>query len=328
MKNNKKGFIVVSGCPRSGTSLMMDILRAIFGLARIMGLKFPQKQREEEDKEELKDNQNFKYNKDLIDYFAEKNELIRKSQMTPEQLKDNDSEDMNPNGFWECQFTIQGIRWMFQLRNILKKSLEDWKIVKVVSQGLLNSDPQYINRVIYMLRHPRAVAKSQERLKRIQMIKTDSGEDVNLFDAMGKIHTPEMFITVTTQALMFFKNNKDIPIKIVNFEDLVESPKTIIKQIYDFIGIRGKVTKGYDIVEPKLNRSKHEDIENRLWGDADYLYGVMSQIKLMIDAGEQEKIYELIDRALEFIRDPKREINKENFKFWVYGAGVRVSRQL
>jgi len=42
---NRKGLTVVSGCPRSGTSLMMDCLRTAFGDDRIIGNKFPQEER-------------------------------------------------------------------------------------------------------------------------------------------------------------------------------------------------------------------------------------------------------------------------------------------
>ena len=33
---------VVSGCPRSGTSLMMDLMRVAYGEKRLLGKKFPQ----------------------------------------------------------------------------------------------------------------------------------------------------------------------------------------------------------------------------------------------------------------------------------------------
>ena len=38
-------MIVVSGCPRSGTSLTMDCMRHAFGEDRIMGKKFPQERK-------------------------------------------------------------------------------------------------------------------------------------------------------------------------------------------------------------------------------------------------------------------------------------------
>ncbi len=43
-KENIK-MLIISGCPRSGTSVQMDIHRAVFGEERILGAKFPQEKR-------------------------------------------------------------------------------------------------------------------------------------------------------------------------------------------------------------------------------------------------------------------------------------------
>ena len=130
---------------------MMDCLRMAFGDERVIGEKFPQESRiaaglakhEEETDSEFEARQ---YIRDLFNPNAQKDFTITK--------------DMNPNGFWECRYSVQGIKWHMDMPKI------DKQICKIVSQGLINSNPNYIGKIIYMLRDPRQVAKSQERLKR------------------------------------------------------------------------------------------------------------------------------------------------------------------
>ncbi len=54
----RKGFIVVSGCPRSGTSLQMEIHREVHGDDAICGYQFPQEHRSEIIDENLKKKEN------------------------------------------------------------------------------------------------------------------------------------------------------------------------------------------------------------------------------------------------------------------------------
>ena len=77
---------VVSGCPRSGTSLMMDIFRASLGQARIIGKKFPTERkvvRKNTDTEAI-----FSYRQYLQQHSGGRDAV--------------EVRDMNPEGFWEC----------------------------------------------------------------------------------------------------------------------------------------------------------------------------------------------------------------------------------
>ena len=49
----RKGLVVVSGCPRSGTSVNMDIQREAHGEESICGEKFPQENRKKAREEML-----------------------------------------------------------------------------------------------------------------------------------------------------------------------------------------------------------------------------------------------------------------------------------
>ena len=257
-------MIVVSGCPRSGTSLMMDCLRVVFGENRILGSQWPWidrvnnfKKRGEQESEHL-------YS--LRMYLSKK--------LNPElDASVSKSKDLNPNGFWECPFTVRGIFYQFGMSDMLEQleaeSNESQSICKIVSQGLANSDPNYIDKIIFMMRPPRAVAKSQERLKRV-FFNDANGVPVDLSDEM-KIQTPQMFINVTVAVTRWLLQYSDIPFLLVHFDDLVANPRESFSSIQSFIG-SGDFEPAVKRINPKLKRSKPEDYPSELWQDAELVY--------------------------------------------------------
>ena len=299
-------MIIVSGCPRSGTSLMMDLMRTALGDERILGEKFPQENKINPEQQENESDAMYA----LRQYSWEKNK--------DEILKDlEESKDMNPNGFWEMLYTVQGIHYRLQDHKRLQKLIEEPKdklsVCKIVSQGLAASDPRYIDKIVYMIRHPRAVAKSQERLKRPDWPKwtDDKGRKHDLSKEI-KVHTPEMYIQVTAVAAQWLIANPDIPVHFVNFDNLIENPVDTLKGINDFLG-EGDFKKASKQIEPKLRRSKWEDIQNPLWEDA-------------------EKIYELFTKQdfngiLEYMRNPKRKTHTEKRRYHCYRTGRVVAVQ-
>jgi hypothetical protein len=286
-------MIVVSGCPRSGTSLTMDIMREALGDDNIIGSKFPQENRAEiiPQREEESDA-----------HFAVREYYFNKwKEQNPE--REDDFQDMNPNGFWECRYSVIGIgagygtpRFNYlHARNLEEELLinEKNKVVKIVSQGLLASDQRFIDKVVYLIRHPRNVAKSQERLKRGFDVEY-GGEKHNIFEGLT-IHTPEMYIDVTLQACRWILDNPDTPVLFVKFDDLQANPEETIDKIAEFVGY-GDFEKSKKLVEPKLNRSSQEDIEHNLWEDADLIYDMFLE-------GKYEEILTLFE-------DPKRQFNR------------------
>ena len=278
---------VISGCPRSGTSLMMDIFRHALGEDRMLGFKFCRP----EEPEEITDPRKLK----LKAWYEYCNEL---KEGKPKEAPD---EDMNPNGFWEDgRFTVRGLTYKENTKDIIKTIQKVDKILfaKIVSSGLHKTDPAYVNRVVYMLRHPRAVAKSQERLRRATFIKED-GEEFNIADEV--IHTPEMFIHASIAAAHWFVENPDIPVLFVDFDDLIEEPEKEMHRLTSFI-IEGAFLSAIHVVEPKLRRSYPEAVESSLWGEAELTYKLM----------QEQRFTALI----EAFKDPKRLIHRES-KTWM-----------
>ncbi len=311
-------MLIISGCPRSGTSVQMDIHRAVFGEERILGAKFPQEKRNKENQEEASDISAVR------NYMSDKQAILSKAQG---KETGRDFKDMNPNGFWECSFTVQGIKHsvgsQYLLNHLKLEDKDEMTICKVVSQGLLPSIPDYIDKIIYMVRHPRAVAKSQERLKRGFDVMTSDGTMKNIFEDLV-VHTPEMYIKVTEQAARFFLNNKDIPVHFVHFEDLMSNPKEELDNIQKFTGF-GDYTKAYDVVSAKLNRSKHQDIPSKLWADAEIVYEKFCEAVGHSRNFDRSKEMDCYREIVRYLKDPKRETNREKKNWPCFRSGQTVS---
>lgn len=324
-------IVIISGCPRSGTSLCMDIHRKTYGDNTIMGSSLlgedVEKDLEKLQTEHLKSikHDGHRTVRKYLMSRADDRFPARKERRERRQDRKDKSEDMNPNGFWEHPFTVNGIRYQPQFKDELQESLKSPKVLKVVSQGLMASDPIYIDRIVYMLRHPRAVAKSQERLHRETI--TSKDQRGNVWDLMEKrvVHSPQMFINVTLNAMRFFANNPDIPVKIVQYENLLADPDSVIQSIYDFNGLEGDVVAGKTIVDTKLNRSDHQDIDNPLWDESEYIHDAMCQLeKLFGEGSAHEKIVKIVDETLEYMGRPERENNMQNLRWYCLRAKIKV----
>jgi len=304
----------------------MDIQRVAHGDDCIVGEKFPQETRAQMRKDllEIQPREEW-FNHQIRKYLIEKELLSQELSKNPEEEK---YKDMNPEGFWECLFTVPGIIYRPQVSHHLKEVRQGkFRVVKVVSQGLMASDPSYIGKIIYMMRHPRAVAKSQERLTRGFNWTDEDGNVHNAFEGIV-IHTPEMYIQVTVMAAQWFLANPRIPVLFVNFEDLVSDPKTEIDRMAEFVG-QGDYKKAYDVVQPKLNRSKHEDIPNPLWEDAEFVYGQFTKAAKSINAGEgRSKANRCFKKIVDYFMDPRRAFNREKRNWKCYRAKRQASENI
>jgi hypothetical protein len=233
---------------------MMDCLRLTFGDDRIMGSKFPQEDRISVGLE--------KHEEETQDEFEARNYI--RDIVAPHATKDFEvSKDMNPNGFWECRYSVRGIKWHMNMPDL------EGKVCKIVSQGLINSNPEYIDKIVYMLRDPRQVAKSQERLKRFPFMTHEEEMNSGLV-----VHTPEMFIQVTYQACKWLLDNPDVPVLTVLFDDLIMYPDKSLARLQEFLE-EGDFTTHQ--IDPKLKRSYPEEIGNHLWEYADTMYEFMKK---------------------------------------------------
>ena len=317
-------IIIVSGCPRSGTSLCMDSHRNMYGDDIIMGSALIDNDADADfEKRQAEHLESIKHDgrKTVIAYLmsrAEERFPQRKIRRERRKERKAESVDMNPNGYWEhLQFSVNGIKYHPQHRDELQRALVEPKVLKVVSQGLMASDPVYIKRIVYMLRHPRAVAKSQERLQRRDIIGTDrQGQKYNLMEK-AVIHTPQMFINVTLAAMRFFADNPNIPVKIIQYENLLTDPDTAIQSIYDFNGLEGDVEAGKATVDKSLNRSNHQDIENPLWDESEYIHAAMCKLETLFNSGAAHKeIVKIVDETMEYMGKIERENNRQNTKWF------------
>lgn len=255
---------IVCGVPRSGTSMTMELMRLTFGDDRILGSKFPRESRAE-DKFPGETDEVYSYRMALQELKKEQN-----------KDKNEKSKDLNPNGFWEMPFTVAGIRYSLTYSDLFKKinSSKEPLICKIVSQGLPTSDPGYINKIIYLLRDPASVSKSQERLERELMVKLPGSDETIDFWEGAQIIEPRMFITVSIQAAQWFKANPEVPVLFVKYLDIVQKPEETLRKMQDFLG-EGDFTQAIDSIEVKLNRSTGHELDHPLAEEANQVYEMM-----------------------------------------------------
>jgi len=269
---------------------MMDLFRVALGEDRILGKKFPQEERIEEVQE--------KGDGESDEAYAARMYVFKKTRDEEKILKDlEESKDMNPNGFWEMLYTVQGCHFRFFDHERLAGLLIEEKpsVCKIVSQGLAGTDPRYITKMIYMIRHPRAVAKSQERLKRNFPFSEDGKFIVNGEEV--KIHTPEMYINVTAMASRYLTAYPDLPVLFVLFDELIANPQETLAKVQEFLG-EGDFATAAAQIEPKLKRSEPEDIASPFWEDAEFVYDhFVKQDYVAIE---------------EYLKDPTRMIHRKN----------------
>jgi len=278
--------VVVSGIPRSGTSLCMLCFSKAVGLDNIAGKKFPSEARIVLEKQDGESDARFNFRS-----------YMHSRTVTQDDIDDvNFSKDMNPNGFWEDgRFSVRGIHYGPMLESF------DGKVGKIVSSGLANTDPRYMKRVVYMLRNPHAVAKSWERVRRMPFMRAKEEAELEIHDPIG-------FIRGTYQAALWFLRNPEVPRLFVEFEELVADPDNTLARVGEFAGVDFKDHP----INPKIQRSnKSEDRkEHRLFEYAMPLYYMMRREDFL--------------GVVEFFRDNAVEIMKESSSTHCLRLGGRV----
>jgi len=241
-------MIVVSGCPRSGTSMMMRIMQRAFGDERILGTKVPRKQTPlvPEGASEIKR------------YLMEK-----QHKKNPERKGEERTKRMNPNGYFEMAFCVKGVFWQPQYEEMLDGLLaeEQKSVCKIVSQGLARSDPRFIDKIVFMARDPRSVAKSQEQLGRDTPMNPEDAPETD-----GKkvlIRSVDMFNQVTVAAARWIDAHPEIPVHLVNYDELLDDPISVLAALEEFLE-EGDFFTAHELIDTSLRRSTPENIE----GDA------------------------------------------------------------
>ena len=282
----------VSGSPRSGTSLMMNILVNTFGEERLIGEKFPQENKKVQ-KSENESDEHFQIRKynfyKLNPDFDKELEEIKK---------------LNPLGFYEHPFvTVKGLNYDPLKNNVIKRinNSNEKLFLKIESRGIINTNPIYIDKVIYMLRNPHQVAKSQERMSRDFKYKMIDNSEIDLFSDDKNFNSPELFIQSQINFANWVLDNDFENYIIIEYDELIQNKNETLNNIQNFLN-EGDFSKSENIINPRFKRSNKFDNEKsedkELWKDAEKAYQLVYENKLK----------ELID----YFENKKLEFNKKN----------------
>jgi len=283
-------MIVVTGCPRSGTSMMMDILRNGLGVAHTIGHDIVPS------KDELKKAEEHVLAKgNPIEIY----EFGKNGPKRTERIMR--STCMNPNGFYECAYSVRGVFWSVSVADLYERvaNSNDRDFIKIVSSGLVNTQPEFIHRIIWMLRDPRAVAKSQEQL----------GGFVR-GDLKDKVHNPLFFIKSNVTAANYLQKFK-VPYKVVVYEDLIAEPMSTISQLADFLEVDFDSEKAATVIDPELKRSTPQDVDCDTWEEAERVYDMVKNREL--------------DALVEYGQDRSTIAQRHITGFMCHRLGMKVS---
>jgi len=292
-----KKIIAIVGVPRSGTSATSNVNLEILGKENLIGSSFMGR-----DEENPKMWQGPRRELTPIQKLEQQKRESKKRHVfsLPDKNKRiKEMKEMNEKGFFECPFTVKGLFWSPETDELFKKINElDRPFMKLVCSGIANTNPEFIERIIYVLRCPREVAKSQEKLKGRELPKGEV------------IHSPDFYIKTTTAFCRWYINfGKDIPLLMVNHRDLLEDPETQTKRIADFHGLPHN--NAHEIIEKKLYRSKIQDIKNDQWVDADRIFELMKKSDFQ--------------GVVDYMRDPDLMTHKVNKSFRCHRLGRDVN---
>ncbi len=282
-------IIVVSGEPRSGTSMMMQTMEAL-GLD-FAGEEFPQEAKIEKILERIED--------------EDKKEEVKKNA----EVNLKHARKMNPHGFYEIPgVVVQGIRHM---RDEYKG-----KVIKIITNGvyeretpngqIIGTPSKYIDKMVMCLRDPRHIAISQKDL-------TDgvevAGVDENGIDQWinaPKPISPKRYIQSMGHFIMWVAENRNLDDKIltVDFEEMHNDKP--IEKIAAHLGLtptEEQLQAARDNIDPLLKRSTEFDG----WGDNDIEGALAEEIYDALKKWDIDKFGGLGAQIEEMIRNDALE---------------------
>jgi hypothetical protein len=189
---------VVTGEPRSGTSLMMNILKTLG--CDILGSQFPS-----------------------IEKGAGKEQIKR-------------SLELNPDGFWEVPGLVARGGRKATPEDLLK--MLSGKTVKLISRALLQTPREVIekiDKIIFCSRNPREVMQSQTRLVSNVMVATPNSEDWKYTPEITKINYTKYKESVGRFILAAENSNLWDKILVVDYHDMMFDTEEQIKRICDYL---------------------------------------------------------------------------------------------
>jgi hypothetical protein len=118
-------------------------------------------------------------------------------------------------------------------------------VIKLTTECLYFSEPQWINKVVFVMRNPRNMLQSQ--LKAGIFKKEDFSKAV------------DKQIRDTARTLDWITSFEKDFITVI-YEDFLKNPKKTMKRVCNFLG-RGDYKLGAEVVDIKLNRSPQIEME-------------------------------------------------------------------
>ena len=295
--NNRKVFImdknkvcVVTGEPRSGTSLMMQTLDKLG--VELIGEEYPQEARIEKRIEQIED--------------VDKKEEAKKQ--TEQRMKH--AKKMNPKGFYEIPGVVmQGFKHM----------KDDWKGkgIKIITNGvyhrempnghMVGTPSEHIDKIIFCLRDPKHIAVSQKDLSGGIEIAGVDEEGIDQWVNAPQPISPKRYIYSMGHLVIWLAENRDLDDKImtVDYEDMhTQQPIEKIVKHLDINPTEEQIQAAKDNIDPLLRRS----VEFAGWGENDIEGDLAERIFDALKNWDVSKFNGLSAQILEMIKNDQLEM--------------------
>jgi len=296
---------IVSGEPRSGTSLMMQTLKALG--APVTGSASPQEDRLKHFKDEE--------GKWLPEYESKKVDIERRIKH---------SEMMNPVGFYETEFVSSGVRGVEaeRFKGKVMKIVTSGIAIRHGNHGTAGTDKKLIDKMILCVRNPKNIAVSQKNLINETVLVAGKNEDEGWVYHNDAPPSPLAYIGRTGGFVSWLKDNPDFidQILVVEYEDMQADPEGKIKRVAEFLEIEPtaeQMEAAISNVNPSLKRSDAFDEWPEQFKDDGELAMQIYEAAHSLDLDKIELVKALLDSRQErFMLEHSRWIDNE-FGTWV-----------
>ncbi len=165
--------------------------------------------------------------------------------------------ELNPRGFYEG-WPCMGIPWSLVNHQRIKEveSESSRRVAKIVGEGLLKTNPEYIESLVVVLRPPRFVANSQEKLVGPINIR-DRDQGMHNVRREAKVHNPDFWLSHMVSIARWVKDFPGVPVHIIEYENLLDPDRREdeLGKLQAFIGEGDFVGGGSKVIDPSLRRS-------------------------------------------------------------------------
>jgi len=284
---DKNKVCVVTGEPRSGTSLMMQTLQLLG--AELIGEEYPQEAKIEKQIEQIEDEE----------------QKAKAKEQANNKMKH--AKKMNPKGFYEVPgIVMQGFRHL----------KDEWqgKAIKIITNGvyqrempnghLVGTPNKNIDKIVFCLRNPKHIAVSQKDLSGgIEIAGVDENGIDQWVNAPQPI-SPKRYIYSMGHFVIWLAEHRELDDKIlaIDYEDMhTQQP---IEKIANHLGINAtpeQVKAAKDNIDPLLRRS----VDFNGWGDSDIegalaekMFDALKKWDVDRFAGISAQILEMIDNDM------------------------------